>query len=95
MVERLRAVVAGADGDAFLIEEGGEVRGVHALDVEGAESCAVRMRGGGVCGHVNWRSVDSDAGDRGEASVQVRGELVLVGLDLGHADRAQVVTCRP
>jgi hypothetical protein len=31
----------------------------------------------------------------GLASVQVRGELVLVGLDLGHADRAQVVTCRP
>src|SRR5262245_7424606 len=55
--EGLRAVVAGADGDAPLVEEGGPVVRVDALDVEGYH----RPLDLGVP-----RSVDGDAGDGGE-----------------------------
>ena len=45
-VEGLRAVVTAAAGDAGLVEEGAEVVGVDAVDVEGAEGGAA-ARGGG------------------------------------------------
>ena len=43
-VERLGAVVAGADGDAVLIAEGGHVMGVHAVEGEGEDGGARRRR---------------------------------------------------
>ena len=46
-VEGLRAVVTAAAGDAGLVEEGAEVVGVDAVDVEGAERGAAARGGAG------------------------------------------------
>mmetsp|Transcript_9977 Transcript_9977/g.21175 ORF Transcript_9977/g.21175 Transcript_9977/m.21175 type:complete len:443 (+) Transcript_9977:317-1645(+) len=86
-VQRLSAVVSRADGDAVLIEEGGQVGGVDALVVERTERGAVAA-GGGV------GPVDADARHFAQPAVEVRAKLLLVALDLFHAEGREVVDRR-
>ena len=83
-VERLRAVVTRPDRNAVLVQERGEVGGVHGLVVEGA-----KRRACVALGRV-W-AVQAQARHLRQPRVQVGTELVLVCLDRVHAERGEVV----
>ena len=67
--QRLRAVVAGADGDAVAVEDLGDVVGVDALELERDRADALGAAG---------RAEDAQAGDLGQALERVVGDLALV-----------------
>ena len=81
-VEGLRAVVTAAAGDAGLVEEGAEVVGVDAVDVEGAEGGAAARGGRAVNGHL---------GEGGELLVEVSADLDLVVVNAVHANVGEVI----
>ena len=81
-MEWLAAVVAGADGDTGLVEDGASVVRVHAIQIERNDACAEL----GVAG-----SVDGDIGHCGQALERVGRDLDLVAPDIGHVEPIQVV----
>ena len=58
--QRLRAVMAGADGDARVIQYGGDVVRMHPVDVEADDSGAV------------LRAIEGDAGNAPKALSGIR-----------------------
>ena len=74
-------MVTAAAGDAGLVEEGAEVVGVDAVDVEGAEGGAA-ARGRAVIGHL---------GEGGELLVEVSANLDLVVVNAVHANVGEVI----
>src|SRR5262245_42265593 len=80
--ERLGAVVAGADGDAPLVEERGPVVRVDPIDVEG-HHCPLDL---GIP-----RAIHGDPGDGGEGVDALRGDGLLEG---GHPRHAELLEVR-
>src|SRR3954468_8329256 len=79
--QRLRAVVARANGDVLPVEDLRDVVRVHVLELEADDAGAA---GGGRAEH-------ADAVDLGESIHRLHDELVLVGLDRLEADLGDVV----
>ncbi len=82
-MERLRAVVPGADGDRLAVEERGHVMGMDARQVEGHDAGPVVDRG---------RAIDLDVRHVLLKRLErVSGQCPLVGANMVHADRGQVI----
>ncbi|CDF40080.1 unnamed protein product [Chondrus crispus] len=74
-MQRLRAVVPGAHGDALQVEHSRQVAAVHAVDVERAQGCARAAR-----------PVHAHLLQRCQPLVQVLGKLRLVCVHALHAE---------
>ena len=87
LVERLRAVVAGTDGDRLAVEQRGHVVRVRLRQGEG-DDAGTLGRGAG--------SVDADARHlAGQHLERVGRERLLVGRDAVHADGVEIVDAAP
>ena len=89
-MERLGAMVAGADANGGLVEDGADVVWMDAVEREGDDAAAIFGR----------RAVGGQAGNLAESSHGVVGQSDLVitngvEADLVHARRVQVVLLRP
>src|SRR3954452_12844065 len=80
-----RAVVTDTDRDALFVEDLAHVVRVDVAEREGDRRAPVLGRGG---------ADDPEAGDLRQALDRVLGERVLVGEDLVHADRLEIVDGR-
>ena len=81
--QRMRAMVAGADRDAFQVEQGGQVVRMRAFDQEADHRRLVR-RG----------AEDAQAVDLAQLLGEVRQQFCFARLDVGHAERVEVVDRR-
>mmetsp|Transcript_2625 Transcript_2625/g.4780 ORF Transcript_2625/g.4780 Transcript_2625/m.4780 type:complete len:297 (+) Transcript_2625:272-1162(+) len=86
-VERLGAVVAGADGDTGIVEEGADVVGMYVRDVEGRKRRTAEWAGDLGRGAVQVEVVREVA----QAVPEVLGQVRLVVVDVAHAQVGHVV----